>query len=752
MRSLVKIVMVAASLWAVPLWAAAPDDDEKPEFAFEASELKPVTSEIFETFSGEREFKRYIEKLDEIKSDSDADWAGYKPKTGQPILIAAAMQDSGTEEEGCLDPQLCPEDSQDIVLTASKVNTAPAATATTITNVQSIGVDEGDIVKQIGDYLLVLQDGRIFAINIKTMKVTDRKDVYRALPPGTKKKWYWESDFEGADWYDEMLVRDQHILIAAYDYEQQASELSVFMLDQKSGKIMRRGVFLISSDDYYSATNYATRIVGDRLVFYTPYSLDRIEDVQDRPVIRRWVPQAARESEAAKGKPMLDPRSIYKPVLRTAEPTVHSVSVCPLGDYETSKTLDCKTTAFVGPAAAQMFVSPNNVYLWNAPTDDLWNANRKECHPDWDWDNPYPAMPRAKRRDVLPGAVYRLGIRSGDVGVIGVNGIPFDQFSMEERNGRFMALADWRTIRCEGAEYAPAEVSFLSVSESEFGGQFAAVANHSFTPVPAPGKRYVENRFAGDWLVYGARAERRATPPDPEDGLQDVIAVAVPVRNPGKATQIAVPHNIIRAERVGDDIMLNGYRDQAGLNMTLIGLGKKDAAVRSTLFLEKRYESEGRSHAFNSMVDSDGSGLVGVPTVTGDNEGGYWAWRSEASDISFATKSANGTLADAGALMALPQDAIKPNESYSCDVSCIDWYGNSRPIFTGGRIFGLMGTALVEAKISNGRVGEVARIDLTEPVLGVVATPRRPPMPDDPKAPVYDENEIWYWEDAGRAD
>ena len=36
-----------------------------------------------------------------------------------------------------------------------------------ITNNQMQGVDEGDIVKQIGHYLLVLQDGRIFVIDTR---------------------------------------------------------------------------------------------------------------------------------------------------------------------------------------------------------------------------------------------------------------------------------------------------------------------------------------------------------------------------------------------------------------------------------------------------------------------------------------------------------------------------------------------------------------------------------------------------------
>ena len=50
---------------------------------------------------------------------------------------------------------------------------------------------------------------------------------------------------------------------------------------------------------------------------------------------------------------------------------------------------------------------------------------------------------------------------------------------------------------------------------------------------------------------------------------------------------------------------------------------------------------------------------------------------------------------------------------YRCEVSCIDWYGNSRPIFTRGRIFALMGTDLVEGRMDRGRIAELARVDLT---------------------------------------
>ena len=63
-----------------------------------------------------------------------------------------------------------------------------------------------------------------------------------------------------------------------------------------------------------------------------------------------------------------------------------------------------------------------------------------------------------------------------------------------------------------------------------------------------------------------------------------------------------------------------------------------------------------------------------------------------------------------------PADDVETHPDYDCEVSCIDWYGNSRPVFLAGRIFGLMGTSLVEARIDAGQIKEIARIDLTAPL------------------------------------
>src|SRR5207237_3129345 len=76
-----------------------------------------------------------------------------------------------------------------------------------ITNNQMEGVDEGDIVKQIGQYLLVLQDGRIFVVDTRArggrrLALAERMNVYR--------------DRNQYMWYDEMLVFGDRILITGY--------------------------------------------------------------------------------------------------------------------------------------------------------------------------------------------------------------------------------------------------------------------------------------------------------------------------------------------------------------------------------------------------------------------------------------------------------------------------------------------------------------------------------------------------------
>ena len=86
------------------------------------------------------------------------------------------------------------------------------------------------------------------------------------------------------------------------------------------------------------------------------------------------------------------------------------------------------------------------------------------------------------------------------------------------------------------------------------------------------------------------------------------------------------------------------------------------------------------------------------------------------SDLNYLTFDAGGRLANAGRLDGKAKDDVKTAQGYECEVSCIDWYGNARPFFLGGRVFGLMATELVEAELVGGMVTERRRVDLTGPI------------------------------------
>ena len=100
-----------------------------------------------------------------------------------------------------------------------------------ITNNQMRNVEEGDIVKQINEYLLVLQDGRIFVVDTRggadggrRLALADAANVYRNAGEHM--------------WYDEMLVFGDRVLITGYSYRHGATELSVFRLDTATVSVL----------------------------------------------------------------------------------------------------------------------------------------------------------------------------------------------------------------------------------------------------------------------------------------------------------------------------------------------------------------------------------------------------------------------------------------------------------------------------------------------------------------------------------
>ena len=135
-----------------------------------------------------------------------------------------------------------------------------------ITNNQEAGADEGGIVKNIGDHLVVLRKGRLFAVNVASAPTTS--DSIRVAPTAA---------LNNGVWYDEMLVKGDLVYVVGYRYRlpagslaaRGATEIDTFRLT--AGKLTRIRSMLLESNDYFSGSNYASRMVTGELVFYMPH-------------------------------------------------------------------------------------------------------------------------------------------------------------------------------------------------------------------------------------------------------------------------------------------------------------------------------------------------------------------------------------------------------------------------------------------------------------------------------------------------
>ena len=685
-----KRAMIFAAALAVFAGGAAAQPRQDPEQVRIADEaVARFISPRLTRFASDEEFRRYLGAV--LASRRAHGWSAsdriqFAEAGGSAIQSDTVEPICPPEYPDCAEVDQQAEGS--VIVTGSRI---PAPTNPSITNNQMRGVEEGDIVKQIDHFLLVLQDGRIFVIDIRAgggsrLALADRMNVYR--------------DPSHDIWYDEMLVFGDRVLITGYSYMEGATELSVFRLDS-AGRLSREGVFYVSSNDYYDSSNYATRLIGDNLVIYTPFSVASMARATFKwPVVRRWTDHEDYEGAILAERPLFDAAQIYRPVRMEEDPLVHSVSVCPLGPADASHDLTCRTTAFVGPNDAQWYVTADDAFLWTT-SRNYYSYDYQSCD-----------TPRSLEEAYEPALLYRVPVEGAAPQLVGARGLPPDQFSLQSGNGRFRALLKDRQRYCGEDRSSEARLSYFDIPLASFSDTLREVPRDRYTPLPGVKSHYIANRFTDRYLVYGSlgrwrRAQsERAMPP----------AYVVPVDAPTAVRPLDIRQTVIRAEQAGNDIVVTGYRDADGLVVTLIDLDSRPH-VASSIVLAERFESEGRSHAFNSLIEPDGSGVMGLPTIGGENASSRAAWRTSASDLSYLTVDRRGRLEHVGELERhFTYDENDEGEDgipgYSCEVSCIDWYGNSRPIFTDGRVFALSGTELIEGRIGGGEIYEVQRLNI----------------------------------------
>lgn len=630
------------------------------------------------TFRSRAEFEAYRKHIKSVATSHGLWWLTQALPGTKPVLLASA------ETQPC-DPNTepCAEGLQEVVTTGQRVS-RPAS----ITNNQVADVDEGDIVKSWGRFLVVLHDARLFTVDLGKspgqLRLADRVNAYQ------------ESDTDA--WYDELLIKDNHVLVTGYSYDAGQAEYSVFDIDD-AGRLKLASRFFIKSEDYFSGTNYASRLVGGRLVIYNPIELSNF-DAANMPQVRSWRPGRG----FSRWRPLLEATDIYRPVDRSLNPMIHVVSVCPILSNATG---ECDSRAIVAARNREQYVSAQAAYLWvsrESEEDYVWST-RPHCA-----DNPSHALPPAKE-----ATVYRLPFDSEAATAARTHGEPPDQFAMEERPTTFYSLVRRLTDACTNESARPLELFAFPLRM--FSDRPRAVPERYIHPQPQVGEGYVSVRFADRYLNYGAgqgwwQAYRSAD--EDQDGDEEAKKetrrfVSVPLRNPDHPVQQQLTHSVERVELFGDNVAVFGVNATRSLGVSMVDL-RAAPIVAATLDVPDTLESEGRSHAFNAQPERDGSGVFGLPTGMRTGERSRYGFDETQDQVTYFTADKSLSLRTPGSLQG---NRLPDNAAYKCEVSCVDWYGNTRPIFYDNRMFALIGREFAEGRIEDGRVVELARLDLT---------------------------------------
>lgn len=540
-----------------------------------------------------------------------------------------------------------------------------------ITNTQIAGVDEGGIVKVSGDYLIVLRRGRLFSVSTADGGL-EPVGMIDAYPPGTG----------GDGWYDEMLVSGDWVVVIGFSYGRGGTEINRFRLGG-DGQFTFVDSHHLRSADYYSAENYASRLVGDQLIFYTPLGFDdEDEPLNSLPALSRW----SAGQDGPTWRRITTGRQVYvaRP-LREKGPgavnTLHTVSMCEL----TSPQLNCSSTVVLGSNSRTFFVSQNAVYVWT-DTGYAWNEETDD-------------------QDFIPAFLYRLPFDGSAPQAVGVRGNPIDQFSFNPNAaaGRMDVLvsADAGGDEMWASEVSQGDMALLRLPMGRFGDGSDRASPSDYQPLP--GSTYDgiinANRFVGGWAFYAMSSYDYGSVLSRTSEL-----VAVPVAG-GEPTLFNFDEGVERIESVGADALIVGGNDT--VDFTTLILGGARPTVGSTFTVPQASQSESRSHAFFFRPDTaDGSsGLMGLPIMTqAERTGGGW---SAGADMLFLRRDARN-LSDFGRLHASPDQTGRVDQ---CVASCTDWYGNARPIFLRGRVFALMGYELVEGRETGDAIEEVRRAD-----------------------------------------
>jgi len=205
-----------------------------------------------------------------------------------------------------------------------------------------------------------------------------------------------------------------------------------------------------------------------------------------------------------------------------------------------------------------------------------------------------------------------------------------------------------------------------------------------------------QNRFVGDYLLYGSGSGWGYPKPAPRSPLFLVRWTD------GLNYELSLDHGTDRIEQMGRDAVVVGT-DGRDLLFTSVDL--TDAPRIAGSYVRKgASQGELRSQGFFYKPDGEDSGTLGLPISVPARPGYRHLFETSAAILFLHNES--GHLSEIGELGSHPELASDDK----CRASCVDWYGNARPLFVRGRIIALLGYELVEGNRQGDSIKEAQRV------------------------------------------
>jgi hypothetical protein len=249
------------------------------------------------------------------------------------------------------------------------------------------------------------------------------------------------------------------------------------------------------------------------------------------------------------------------------------------------------------------------------------------------------------------------------------------------------------------AEVSEGDIALLRISDYMFADGSTSAPAASYRELEKVEGYTFQNRFIGDYLLYGT-GNSWGEPKSKQENKLYVVNWKT-----GALSAVPLEHSVDRLDALASDGIVVGTKGD-DLYFTSVRLDQMPRVIDS-YSIENATQGETRSQGFFYKPEKGDSGILGLP-ITAGGRPGYAQLREGSAAIVFL-RNDSLRFNELGRL----RSALVSSLNDDCKASCVDWYGNARPVFARGRIFGLLGYEIVEGTLKSGQIAEVRRVDFS---------------------------------------